>query len=52
MVRVVADTHEPRLRWPLALASAATVGHASSPKRAPEPSCRFARKTAPGSLQV
>jgi hypothetical protein len=26
MVRVVTDPHEPRLRWPLALASAATVG--------------------------
>jgi hypothetical protein len=26
MARVVADTHPPRLRWPLALASAATVG--------------------------
>jgi hypothetical protein len=58
MVRVVADPHEPRLRWPLALASAATLGtllfalvrlaSVSQPPSAPPAPLRYALPTAPG----
>ncbi|HYO58439.1 hypothetical protein [Archangium sp.] len=60
MARVVADTHEPRLRWPLglALASAATLGallfalvrlaSVSQPPSAPPAPLRYAEPTATG----
>jgi hypothetical protein len=58
MVRVVADPHPLRLRWPLALASAATVGtllfalvrlaSVSQPPSAPPAPLRYAVPTAPG----